>query len=57
MNCPLPVPSSDQLRRNIGLGEAWISIDLGHLQSFDEGLATVLMKRPSELITIVAHND
>jgi hypothetical protein len=44
---------SDQLRRNCGLKQEYVEINLQDLMAFDENLASLLMTRPNEYIPIV----
>lgn len=46
-------PYREQLRRQIGLQQFTLIIDIGHIQAFDEQLATQLTRRPAVLISFL----
>lgn len=41
------------LRQNLALKQYFLEIDLAHLMSFDEELATLLTDKPAENLTLV----
>ena len=43
----------EQLRRNVANGQFFLAVDLSHVQSFDEQLATRLLSTPLEVISQV----
>lgn len=46
-------PYREQLRRQIGLQQFTLIIDIGHIQAFDELLNTQLTRRPAVLISLL----